>query len=350
MSYAYVGCRSTEKRNARGKGLRVFNIDDRTGEWKEIQTLKTLDNPSYQCMDLEEKYLYSVHGDFTQVSSYRIKEDHTLEHINTIDTVDGQNPVFITPDKTNQYLLVATLQGGRVYVIKKNDDGSLGDIVFIHFAPGIKEGSHSFAHQCIWDQTQTYLFVVYQGRDQGYGQVKVLKFNAEDGSLTQTDEFKARKGAEPRHIAIHPNNKWAYLINEWGNTMEYFAFDPETGKLTPRQYLPTLPETYIGDGQASASLLNKDGSILIGSNRMHESIVLYRVNRDTGYISTLGWYPTLGLTPRFMTFNGDYSKFYVANEDSDTIVEFTLDAEKGQMYYTGNIIHTESPVCIVFKD
>ena len=75
MSYAYVGCRTTKERNARGKGLKVFEICEQTGDWKEIQCLKTEGNPSYQTMDLEEKYLYSVHGDITKVSSYKILKD-----------------------------------------------------------------------------------------------------------------------------------------------------------------------------------------------------------------------------------------------------------------------------------
>ena len=53
MSYAYVGCRTTKERNARGKGLKVFEICEQTGDWKEIQCLKTEGNPSYQTMDLE---------------------------------------------------------------------------------------------------------------------------------------------------------------------------------------------------------------------------------------------------------------------------------------------------------
>ena len=64
----------------------------------------------------------------------------------------------------------------------------------------------------------------------------------------------------------------------------------------------------------------------------------------------LDFYPTLGLTPRFMSFNPDYSKFYVANEDSDTIIELKLDEETGRLSYTGRIIPTESPVCITFLE
>ena len=205
------------------------------------------------------------------------------------------------------------------------------------------------AHQCIWDQTKTYLFVVTQGRIQGYGQVLVYRFDAENGTLTETDCFRSREYDEPRHIAIHPNNRYAYLINEKGNKMTYFGFDAENGKLHARQNLPTLPETYTGEGQASASLLDKNGKILIGSNRIHESIVLYRIDQETGYMKELGYYPAMGLTPRFITFNPDYSHFYMANEDSDTIIEMKLDSEQGRMEYTGRVIAAESPVCITFR-
>lgn len=348
MSYAYVGCRTTKERNARGKGLKVFEICEQTGDWKEIQCLKTEENPSYQTMDLEEKYLYSVHGDITKVSSYKILKDGTLEWMNTID-IGGKNPVFITVDRTNTYVVVAALQGGAVYVIKRNTDGSLGEIVTTVKMEGKSEEEHSFAHQCIWDQNQEYLFVVNQARLQGYGMVKVFRFDVKDGSLTETDTYYSREYDEPRHISIHPNNRYVYLINEKGNKMTYLTFDEETGKLTARQNLPSLPETYTGEGQASASLLDKNGEILIGSNRIHESIVLYRIDQKTGYMKELGYYPALGLTPRFITFNKDYSKFYMANEDSDTIVEMKLDSEKGQVEYTGRIIPTESPVCITFR-
>ncbi len=348
MSYAYVGCRTTRERNARGKGLKTYRIDETTGEWTELQCLKTEENPSYQTLDLEENYLYSVHGDITKVSSYRIQEDGTLSHLNTID-IGGKNPVFITPDRTNRFIVVAALQGGAVYVIRREADGSLGEIVEKVCLPGKKEGAISFAHQCIWDQKKEFLFVVTQGRLQGYGQIKVFRFDAEKGTLTETDTYRGREYDEPRHVSIHPNNRFVYLINEKGNKMTYLQFDDVKGTLTPMQNLPSLPATYTGEGQASASLLDKEGKILIGSNRIHESIVVYRIDQNTGYMTELGYYPALGLTPRFITFNKDYSLFYLANEDSDTIVEMKLDSVTGQMTYTGRIIPTESPVCITFR-
>ena len=107
MMYAYVGCRTTKERNARGEGLKTYAIEA-SGQWRELQCLVTEPNPSYQTLDREGKFLYSVHGDFTKASSYKILPDHTLEHINTID-IGGRNPVDITVDKKNRRVIVATL-------------------------------------------------------------------------------------------------------------------------------------------------------------------------------------------------------------------------------------------------
>lgn len=348
MSLAYVGCRTTEIRNARGKGLKVYNIDDKTGKWDEIQCVKIEENPSYQAFDNNKDYLYTVHGDYSHVSSFKILDDGTLEFINTVD-IGGKNPVFITPDKTNKYLVVATLQGGAVYVLERREDGSIGEIVYKTDFPGKTDGSVSFTHQCIWDQNKEFLFVPAQGRVQGYGQIKVFRFNSENGSLEETCCFKAREYAEPRHIAIHPNNRFAYMINEKDSSMTFFEFDDVNGVLKPLQILPSLPECYTGDGQASASLIDPSGEFVIGSNRIHESLVLYRIDKNTGYMKNVGFTNVLGETPRFITFNNDGSKLYVANEDSDNIVEMTLDVEKASIEPTGNIIATESPVCIIFK-
>ena len=135
MMYAYVGCRTTKERNARGEGLKTYAIQP-SGEWKELQCLATEPNPSFQTLDNEGKFLYSVHGDFTKVTSYRVLPDHTLEYMNTVD-IGGKNPVDITVDKENRHVIVATLQGGSLYTIARNADGPARYLPFTS-ACGIK--------------------------------------------------------------------------------------------------------------------------------------------------------------------------------------------------------------------
>ena len=128
MMYAYVGCRTTKERNARGEGLKTYAIEA-SGQWRELQCLATEPNPSYQTLDREGKFLYSVHGDFTKASSYKILPDHTLEHINTID-IGGRNPVDITVDKENRRVIVATLH--QINIIRTFIQSEMGsDLLYI---------------------------------------------------------------------------------------------------------------------------------------------------------------------------------------------------------------------------
>lgn len=345
MNIAYVGCRTTKARNARGQGIVVYEIGE-DGKWTEKQCLFTEENPSYQCLDREKKFLYSVHGDLTLASSYRILEDGTLVHLNTID-LGGKNPVDITVDAENKHVIVATLQGGTLYTIARNADGSLGEIVSKFTYEGKSEGLVSTIHQCLWDQNKNYIFACAQGRVNGFGQMRALKYNHETGALTETDRFMARTWDEPRHAAMHPNNRWLYMCEEKGDKVLYFQFDEQTGKMKPLQELSTVPEFETGYSDASEVMVDPSGEFVVVSNRYTDSMAVYRIDQHTGYLKNVGFYSCLGKTPRFFCF-GPNGKCYVANEDSDTIIEFDFDTRNGRLEPTMNIIPTGSPVCLTF--
>lgn len=347
MNYAYVGCRTTKERNARGEGLKTYAILD-DGSWQQLQCLETEPNPSFQTLDNEGRFLYSVHGDITKVSSYRVLPDHTLEHLNTID-IGGRNPVDITVDRDNRHVIVATLQGGTLYTIARNADGSLGEVAAKFIYEGKEPGKVSTIHQCLWDHKKNYLFACAQGRVNGYGQMRCLRYDHETGEFTQTDRFLSRTWDEPRHATVHPNNHWVYMCEEKGNKVLFFRFDDETGKMEALQELSTVPETVTGYSDASEVMVDQTGRFVLVSNRYTDSIAVYRIDLITGYLRTHGFFPCLGKTPRFFCF-GPKGRCYVANEDSDTVIEFDFDSVTGQLTATENIIHTGSPVCITFAE
>lgn len=55
--YAYIGCRTTKERKARGKGIRVYEVSG--SQWKLVQLLEGQVNPSFLCLDRQQKHLYS---------------------------------------------------------------------------------------------------------------------------------------------------------------------------------------------------------------------------------------------------------------------------------------------------
>lgn len=346
--YAYVGCRTTKERNARGKGIKVFEIGE-NGEWKLIQTVGNLVNPSYLCTDQTGKFLYTVHGDYSEISSFSVEEaTGKLCLINTVSTV-GTNPVHLTVDRTNRFVYVANLQTGTVAVIPRREDGSLEPLKELYTIPGNQEDTVSHPHQVVQDASGNYLVVSCQGRKRGFGQVDVFRIHHETGELEKTCVVKSREIAEPRHFVFHPNNVWCYGVNEKDYSVTYYQFDENEGKLQPKQILPTLPDTYTGDGWASGIIMSRDGRYVIVSNRKHDSITSFQIHPETGMLRFCDCIKTGGGQPRFITLDENGDKILAANELSDTITEFALNGQDGSLQYTGKTIETESPVCIIFR-
>ena len=341
---AYVGCRTTKERNARGKGISVYEVNE--AGWTLKQCIYDEPNPSFQCFDNNKKFLYTVHGDGTKASSYRIKEDGCLEHLNTVE-FPGRNPVDITVDADNAHVIVATLQGGTYYVFKRSEDGSIGELSASYTFEGKEEGKVSTIHQCLWDKNRQYLIGCAQGRGNGYGQMRVLKYNAADGTLSETDRFMARKWDEPRHAAMHPNNRWLYMVEELGNKIIYFDFDESTGKIKPLQELSTLPEYETRQSEAGEVMIAPDGEYVLVSNRSTDIMSVFHIDRNTGYLRAVDFTSCLGKTPRFFCF-GPNGRCYVENEESDSIIEFDFDGSTGRLTPTGVKIETGSPVCLSF--
>lgn len=343
--YAYVGCRTTKERNARGKGISVYEIEE--GKWTLKQVADNLVNPSFLCFDEKKEYLYSVHGDKSEVSSFQIGADGTLKYLNTVST-DGVNPVHLSVDKTNRWIFVANLQTGSVAVIPRNADGSLGMVKELYTIPGKNENTISHPHQVVQDISRDYLIVSCQGRKEGFGQVNVFRINSENGTLEKTCTVHSREIAEPRHFVFHPNNTFCYGVNEKDYSVTAYEFEAKDGKLSAKQILPTLPDTYTGDGWASGIVIDKKGKYIIVSNRKHDSITSFLINQNTGKLEFCDCVKTEGGQPRYIVMDPQADTIWVANETTDTLIEFSI-GENGKLQKTGEIVETESPVCLIFR-
>ena len=85
--------------------------------------------------------MYSVHGDYTLVSSYKVKEDGTLEHLNTID-IGGKNPVDVTVDKDNRHFRIVATSRRNIDIRSSGQDapgrGKRGH--YLHMREGRRKG------------------------------------------------------------------------------------------------------------------------------------------------------------------------------------------------------------------
>ena len=350
--FAYVGCRTTKERNARGEGINVYRGSGQNGQWTHVQLISGLANPSYLALDRSRRFLYAVHGDLTDISAFSIDPaTGSLTHLNSVSTF-GKNPVYLTIDPTNRWVIVANHLSSSVVVLKRNSDGTLGGLVDEaklsgRLGPHRIEQPFSKPHQVVYDPSERFLIVP----DKGVDQVFTFTLDSNTGKLTQVAAGtpRARDGSGPRHIAFHPSNAFAYVLGELDSTVTAHRFDQATGKLTPFQLVSTLPDTFVGDSRASEIDVSHDGRFLYASNRGHDSVVTFSVDQTTGRLTPLDWIGAGGKTPRFFALDPAGRFLFVADEDSDRIVPFEVDTPDGKLLPKGDPIVTGSPVCIVFK-
>src|SRR5262249_60362390 len=69
-TFAYVGCFTSAKRKARGQGIAVFRIDPASGAWSQVEAYDAIPNPGFIALDPSERFLYSAHGDSSEVGAY----------------------------------------------------------------------------------------------------------------------------------------------------------------------------------------------------------------------------------------------------------------------------------------
>jgi 6-phosphogluconolactonase len=88
------------------------------------------------------------------------------------------------------------------------------------------------------------------------------------------------------------------------------------------------------------------GRFVYGSNRGHDSIVIFAVDPENGTLSQAGHVATQGANPRNFTIDPSGRFLLAANQDSDTVVTFRIDAASGELTATGHVTNVPSPVCV----
>jgi 6-phosphogluconolactonase len=343
----------------KGKGIYSFKFDQAANTLKLHGITENVRNPSYLAFDAPRHYLYAVneYKEFEGkpsggVSAFRIDQDTgALTYLNTKPS-HGTDPCHLIVDKSGKYVLIANFASGSVCVLPIQKDGSLGDETdFIqHEGSSVdpKRQTSPHAHAVELDQSGKYVFVP----DLGMDKVVIYKFDTEAGKLAVNPDMpwvKTAPGAGPRQLVMHPGGKFAYLINELNSTMTAFAYDASKGALTELQTLSTLPsEGFDGVTSCAEVQITPSGKFLYGSNRGHNSIVIYAVDQATGKLTLVGHESTQGRIPRNFEVSPTGEHLIAANQDTDNLVMFKIDASTGKLTPTGANAEAGTPICVRF--
>jgi 6-phosphogluconolactonase len=357
----YVGTYTKREPHVDGKsrGIHIFRFDTETGELHHQATVLGGVNPSYLALDPERRYLFAVNetGDYAthtsgQVTSFLIdRQSGELEMINQQPSM-GASPCYVTVDATGRYVLVANYNGGSVSMLPVQAGGALGaPSAFIQHEgtsvnPQRQDRPH--AHSIVVDPGNHYACAA----DLGLDRILIYRLDLENGKLIANHEqpwARVKAGAGPRHFTFHPNGQYAYVINEIDSTMTAFAYDGSRGTLRELHTLSTLPDDFEGKSWCADVHVHPSGRFVYGSNRGHNSLVVYAVDEATGKLSLVDHTSTEGIYPRNFAIDPSGQFLLAANQNSDNLVVFRIDPKLGKLALQGQV-EAATPVCIKMVD
>ena len=182
-----------------------------------------------------------------------------------------------------------------------------------------------------------------------------FRFDAESGRLEPNEPAVAPtdQGAGPRHMAFHPSGRFAYAVNETNSTVHSWHYDGTTGRLSHRETVDSLPSGFDRSGNTGAHILvSPSGRFVYASNRGHNSIVIFRVDSETGRLERVGWEQADGLIriPRNFAIDSSGRLLLVANQDADSILIFRIGSD-GRLTRIGDPVPTsEKPTFVGIFD
>jgi 6-phosphogluconolactonase len=339
-------------------GIYRCRLERADGSLARLDAARAGSNPSFLAFHPNGRTLYAVNelpGGRGQpqaaVSAFKPDDEGPPTFLNrqpVPDTETGSAPCHLTTDRQGRFLLVANYLGGSLTVYALQADGKVGELVYVleQRGQGADPQRQAGPHAHYIALTSNNRFALHC--DLGLDRVFVYAFDGETGQLEQAGETALAPGAGPRHLALDPSERYAYVLNEIDSTLAVFAFDAGSGALAPVQTISTLPEGYTGSNNAAEVCVHPSGKFVYASNRGHDSLAIYTLEGSSGRLTSVGHEPTRGRTPRHFAIDPTGTTLLAANQDSNTITSFRIDPQTGKLSYLSSL-DIPSPVCLLFK-
>jgi 6-phosphogluconolactonase len=301
--------------NGGSKDISIFHLDPAAGALTARGTVALDGAPGPLALSPDRRFLFAALRPSKSVQTLRV--DATSGALTSLGTVEtGVNAAYLITDRRGRHLLAADYGGDRITVHPVAADGTVGRTPTADLSTGRNP------HSIMADAANRFVFVPLCGADQ------VLQFRFRDGRLEPNTPpavaFRAVDG--PRHFAFHPKADFVYVVNEKSSSVTALNFDRRRGVLTPVQTLTTLPADFTGRNTCADIHVTPDGKFLYASNRGHDSLAGYAIDRRSGRLTPLGHFAT-EKTPREFDVDPAGRFLFAAGQASDRLAAYRIEAD-----------------------
>lgn len=324
------------------KGIYAYRFDPDSGKVTELGLVAETPNPSWLVQSPNHKVLYVANelSDYQGMKSGAVsawemdKATGKLKQM-SIAPSRGDGVCHVNTDSQGKFVYAANYGGGSVARFPVKLDGSIAesDKFVQHQAKG---SAKPHAHEVVMAPDGKSFFVMDLGLDEVF---------TYDLDLNKLGDVSGKPGAGPRHLAIHPSHKYAYLMNELNSTVTTFAYDGHT--LTPKATISSVAPDFKGKASSAEIAVHRSGKFLYASNRGGNTIAMFPIGKD-GVLGAAEQFPAGGTTPRNFAIDPTGKWMMVANQDSDNVVVYKIDQHSGKLTAAGQEIKTSMPVHVLF--
>ncbi len=243
---------------------------------------------------------------------------------------------------------MAAYGGGVFTALPVTANGQLGSLVDAVKYSGRnpdnsrQDGPH--VHSATVSPDNKHVYVTDLGND------RVYIYNLAGSGKPQPNAMPfvtVKSGSGPRHMAIHPNGRFTYLVEELTSSMAVFTRNSKTGALVlVQEGIATLPTDFKGSNTSADIHIDASGKYIYQSNRGHNALAVLKIGTN-GVPKLVGHVPVGGKTPRNFWLDPRGQFVIVANQDTDNLVVFRRNASTGMLTPAGQELKIPAPVCVI---
>ncbi|MCZ8516930.1 lactonase family protein [Paenibacillus filicis] len=341
----FIGCVASEG----APSIYVSRFDEDLGKLSVMQSYSELSKSAYVTMDSKHNLIYVVgmEGAGTGFAvSYAYDPGTASLRLISKQATLGANPNYVSADPSFTMLFAANYGGETISVLPLKPGGSIDSVsrCIFHEGSSIVIGPQNTSHpHCILpDPSNRFAIVADLGTDLIYF-YRIDHVN-HDLALERTQPIAP--GSGPRHLIFHHAMSFAYMINELSSTIIVYKYDASVCALKDLQTISTLPEGFNGVSKCADIQLSQCGNFVYGTNRGHDSIVVYKVNGD-GTLVYLEHVSSGGEKPRSIAVSPDGRFLLATNEGSNQVVTFAIHPS-GKLELAERLDLQSAPICIKF--
>lgn len=332
------------------RGIYVFHIDIDNGELLKKKYYKSPANPC--ALYKRERFIYVCYKNNSGRST-----DGGLWQYASMDMQFGlasrvyyqgktYMDSFVNEDRSYAYAVDYYNSEVAVIPILKQKIVKVTQVIK-HTGHGVDPKRQSQPHPHFIEETPDHqrIFVCDLGTDE----VVVYKI-VENGQLERDEEntIHLTPGSGPKKMIFSPNGKYAYVLNELSNTVCVYAYDQ--CHFTFVEEFDTFPKDKFDDVSLAGDIVyseQEDKDILFVSNRGHDSVSVFELDKETGKATYIEFLDT-DENPRAMILVLN-RWLVVASQKGGSLETFEIrkDVGKGLLFETHFSYMVSEPVCLI---